>query len=421
MNSEQNNFTEDSLDQEVELTLSTGDKIKYRVGDKPFSASCDYMEKCEYACNTVIKTEDMEELEDMPVFDDTYSEPFIVMYLDKIHQRIREAFYHRYAYEKIDLINEINKMRTYPLSQINYALEQFINDKNLFLVDAVGRNGHLVNIGEYYMFQPEEINSKTISHEERRIPIDYKRENILVEVPKKIRDSIIFDKDGISDKDEKEDSKTRKDKVIIKEDIGAIDTIIKDIKEKFDKMTTPSKPPEGKDPLRGQKDWYAFCARTTHRLIEMGIDIDKIKEYAIGHLIDSLIMSDKKLLYNHIYSSSKLDTIEKMIKTYLDQQSIRNGEDVYILLLTDDITATLFKYNKKDKEFIKALPSEISEIQDKLVKLIVKANESNKLLVLLDYLRKVIPYLKQKILKVKEIVALAVIKQVNSKYLKQFH
>ena len=49
------------------------------------------------------------------------------------------------------------------------------------------------------------------------------------------------------------------------------------IKMKIDRMTTPSKPPEGKDPLRGQKDWYAFCARTTHRLIEMGIDIDKIK------------------------------------------------------------------------------------------------------------------------------------------------
>ena len=380
LNSEQNNFTEESLDQEVDLTLSTGDKIKYRVGDKPFSASCDYMEKCEYDCNTLVKTEDMEELEDMPVFDDTYSEPFIVMYLDKIHQRIREAFYHRYAYEKIDLINEINKMRTYPLSQINYALEQFINDKNLFLVDAVGRNGHLVNIGEYYMFQPEEINSKTISHEERRIPIDYKRENILVEVPKKINDTIIFDKDGISEKDEKDESKTKKEKVVIKEDIGAIDTILKDIKEKFVTMTTPSKPPEGKDPLRGQKDWYAFCSRTTHRLLDMGIDIEKIKEYAIGHLIDSLIMSNKKMLYNYIYSNSKLDSIEKMIKLYLDQQSILNGDDVYTLLLTDDVTTTLFKYNKKDKEFVKALPSEISEIQDKLVKLIVKANESNNII-----------------------------------------
>ena len=83
------------------------------------------------------------------------------------------------------------------------------------------------------MFQPEEINSKTISHEERRIPIDYKRENILVEVPKKINDTIIFDKDGISEKDEKDESKTKKEKVVIKEDIGAIDTILKDIKEKF--------------------------------------------------------------------------------------------------------------------------------------------------------------------------------------------
>ena len=404
LNSEQNNFTEENLDQEVEITLSLGEKIKYKVGDKAFSASCDYMEDCQYRCNTLKSETELEELDDMEVTDDTYSEPYIVMYLDKIHQRIKEAFYHRYAYNKIDLINEINKMRTYPLTQINYALEQFINDKNLFLVDGVGRNGHLVNIGEYYMFQPEEVNTDAVSHEERRIPIDYKRENISIQVPRNIRETISFGKDSdVEEVEEDEDPddktkktkkslKTSKKKVLLKEEITKIADVLKDMEDKYKIMIEPKEPPTGKDPLRGKKDWFLFLGRTVYRLLnsDIGITLDDIKYYSIGHLVDSLFMKDKKALFDYIYSkqSSSLSEIERIIKKYLDLSTIENDGDIYTIFLVDETTVTLFKYNKDEKTFVKALPSEISKIQKEVVSLTVKPEEVNNIIGFISIFKK---------------------------------
>ena len=402
LNSEQNNFTEENFNQKVKLTLSSGEVIDYKIGDKPFSASCDYMKNCEYNCRNENALNRMEEIEDMPVSDDTYTEPYIVMYLDKIHQQIKEAFYHRYAYEKMDLIKEINKVRLYPLSQINYALEQFINDKNLYLTDSVGRTGHLVNIGNYYMFQPEEINFNTISHEERRTPIDYKRSSIMLETPKMINETIDFEdsekdkksklpKTTTSPKLKKTKSKTQtgpetettqksktKKVITIQKNIEKLNVLLKELEEKFKIMTKPVSVPRGKDPLRGKKDWYAFCGRTTQRLLDVGITIQQIEAYSIGHLIDSLVMVDKKIIYNHIYSNKKLNKFEKEIKKYLDTQIIKENKNIYTLLLTDDTTATLFKFDKD--EFRKALPSEIESLQKEIVNLIVKASDANNII-----------------------------------------
>ena len=47
LNHGQVNFTEENMDQEVVLSLSNGKNIDYKIGDKPYSAMCDYM----YTCN----------------------------------------------------------------------------------------------------------------------------------------------------------------------------------------------------------------------------------------------------------------------------------------------------------------------------------------------------------------------------------
>ena len=53
LNSEQLGFTVGDMKMTVDQTLSTGQTIKYPVGDKPFSAMCDYMDKCTYSCKPV--------------------------------------------------------------------------------------------------------------------------------------------------------------------------------------------------------------------------------------------------------------------------------------------------------------------------------------------------------------------------------
>jgi len=47
------------------------------------------------------------------------------------------------------------------------------------LVTDFNRLGHLVNIENYYLFQPVELNDKNISVFDRRNPIDYKRQEII--------------------------------------------------------------------------------------------------------------------------------------------------------------------------------------------------------------------------------------------------
>ena len=70
--------------------------------------------------------------------------------------------------------------------QINSALTQLVNDKNLYITDMFGRLGHLVNIGPYYMFQPIEIHDEQIDRYERSRPLAYKRDKLIVKIPKDI-------------------------------------------------------------------------------------------------------------------------------------------------------------------------------------------------------------------------------------------
>ena len=46
------------------------------------------------------------------------------------------------------------------------------------------RNGKLVNIGEYYMFQPIELPNDQLTHFERSVPVDFKRDVVEMRFPK---------------------------------------------------------------------------------------------------------------------------------------------------------------------------------------------------------------------------------------------
>ena len=81
-----------------------------------------------------------------------------------------------YVYKKNDLIMAINSVKKYPDEQINIALEKLTSDKHEIITDRFGRTGYLINIGEYYMFQPIELENENISMYERTHPLDYKRE-----------------------------------------------------------------------------------------------------------------------------------------------------------------------------------------------------------------------------------------------------
>ena len=180
LNSEQLNFSEEKLQQTVVQILSNGNSINYNVGDKPYSEQCDYMERCLYQCKPSNIIGDINEL--------SYSEAFIEMNTEKIIHRIKQLMKEHFFYEKRDLITQINIIKSYPLIQIYAALTQLVTDKNEFITDKYGRLGTLINIGDYYFFQPSELNNDNISIFERSTPIPFKHANISYNVSEEIED-----------------------------------------------------------------------------------------------------------------------------------------------------------------------------------------------------------------------------------------
>lgn len=163
LNSSQTGFTVEQMKQTIPIILSSKKKIDYEVGDRPYTAICDYMKTCQYSCSPTknITSKDTKL--------DTYSEIFITTNADKLIHRIKTLFKEKYVYYKKDLIKHINIIRRYPLEQINAALQQLVEDKNEFVSDRYNRLGNIVNIGDLYLFQPLELMQKHISASQRSI------------------------------------------------------------------------------------------------------------------------------------------------------------------------------------------------------------------------------------------------------------
>ena len=182
-------------DKNIELITSSNQKVQYKIKDKPYSGICDFMENCECDC-----IPDNTEIDEDDINKDTYNESFIVMNLDVIFNRIKQLFKEEYVYKENELISRINALKSYPVEQIYSALTQLIEDKNEFISDMLGRIGRLINIGDFYLFQPLEIEDHNISLFERKVPLDYKRRKISFKIPSDVQSDSIF----IDSKEDKE-------------------------------------------------------------------------------------------------------------------------------------------------------------------------------------------------------------------------
>jgi hypothetical protein len=204
LNIDQTNFTEKNFsealgigpDNKIIQILSSYDaaaassiQIPYQIGDKDYSSTCDYME-CLYECKPNISRKNIGYKKDI------FTDAILTMNTDKIVQRIRDIFRERYFYKRTatskkiddissDLIATINYNKKYPIEAIDIALTQLIEDKNEFIIDKYGRYGRLVNIGNYYFFQPLELNNPIIPLRDRQRPVDFKRDKITFTLQKK--------------------------------------------------------------------------------------------------------------------------------------------------------------------------------------------------------------------------------------------
>jgi hypothetical protein len=312
INDGQNNFTQDKikklLTEPITQILSNGITLdKFKVGDAPFSPACDYMQDCNFNCRPDA------DIDEDNLNLDTYDEKFIAMNSEKILQRIRMLMKESFFYKKQNLIDSIKVPKEYPLVQIYSALTQLIEDENEFIVDKYGRNGRLVNIGEYYLFQPVELRDKNASIYDRSVPIDYKHESINFELKQPAVKPVI-DKRNVA-------------KMVVEEDIEEndypegkkiIDELIENynITQEFMKKT---KVPRGDD------NWYKHCGIVIKKMSkEYQGSRQYLLQFLVAHMLEQLLYNDKLVVMNYLYSLEDIenDSFEMFAKEYFENNSI---------------------------------------------------------------------------------------------------
>jgi len=133
LNIGQTNFTVEKLlelaeNQNIQINLSSKKTIDYKIGDKPFTDICDYMENCSFTCSPTAT------ISESDIVKDTYNDDYVKMNYPVILKRIRQVFREQTFYKKDMLINLINVLKEYPKEQIYYTLTQLIDNKNEYLL-----------------------------------------------------------------------------------------------------------------------------------------------------------------------------------------------------------------------------------------------------------------------------------------------
>ena len=306
LNSAALNFSQDKINKVVQQKLSSGTEIDFRLGDKDGSEMCDFM-NCQYSCSPTAEIPDI-------INDQTYNENFINMNLDKILQRIRILFSERYIYKKTELIKNIQHIKHYPLEQIYSALNFFVNEKNEYITDILGRLGNVVNIGEYYMFQPVEIENKHISRYERVHPIDFKRKSISFNLPDQISD---FNAVAPS----------------MRKTHSTQDTTVRPLLE-----TLAAQLENLKNPTlissENKNNWVMHCAWAIQNLIKYNdMVLNELLGYAMNHILDILTFNEKIILLNYITGkTADLTEVDRHIQNYFHQYYINSAKHNGIVL-----------------------------------------------------------------------------------------
>lgn len=341
LNISQTNFTFENMKQTVKQKLSNKNVIDYIVGDKPYSATCDYMDTCSYTCKP------NPTLDDSKINLNTFSEAFITMNSEKILQRIRQLMKERHYYKKSNLISQINVLKEYPLIQINSALNQLVNDRNEYVTDKYERLGRLVNIEDLYLFQPIELDDPSISIHDRSIPIPYKRDKLNYTInltdSKEITPAIV---PLLSTQKEEPEP--------------VASSVANKIKELYELANTTHVI------VRGDTDWYKYFHVGKDLLKNEGASEEILNELLIQHIIEELLFEDQLMLINEVTQLPE-DEVIRMIKNYFKNITMKSeGGELEGIILQQNGEYKLIVKNREnawklgENQDYKDLKSELS-------------------------------------------------------------
>jgi hypothetical protein len=387
LNVQQANFIAENMQQTVKLELSSGGTLDYAVGDKPYSAICDYMEKCNFTCkpNKEITPEDLN--------IDTYNEAFVSVNNDKIIYKIKILMKERFFYRKPLLVSMINSVKVYPQIQINSALNQLIEEKNEYITDKYGRLGNLINIGDLYLFQPLELNNEHIDLYERSVPVEFKHDivnldlsskqlskskltlpgEIEEEEPKQVQEKQVQEKQvqekqvqekQVQEKQVQEkqvqEKQVQEKQIQVKEQTKINKKtllLIDEMHEKYKLASVPNKP------KRGEDNWYKFSSEVINEMETLGLDREVLLNAVVEHICDELSFTDKMFLLNDFEYIEK-DDFTTRIERYLFKNVMTNKGIQGIFLHNMDEQQLFVKRMKQLQEKDKWVLAEAEDIND---------------------------------------------------------
>jgi hypothetical protein len=343
INSEQTNFTQDKLNsnEDTKQKLSTGVVIDFKIGDAPYSSACDYMKKCmdKNDCRPNKK------IDEANLNEDTYNEKFIMTNSEKILQKIRMLMKENFFYKKDVLLNLIRTPKEYPYIQIFAALTHLIEDRNETIIDKYDRTGYLINIDEYYLFQPSELRDKNLSIFDRSVPIDYKHSMIDFKLNQDIIKPVV-DMRNIVEKAEPVNLEGK--------------NIIDELKKQYDIAVEFTKGPKVQ---RGDDDWYKHCGIVMKKLAKSE-PLEELLEFLVHHILELLTFKDKVDVMNYLYSLDKLreKSFEWFAKKYFEDHIITEKKTRAIILYDFNVRKTMIL--NKDNVWELAEPEDENEIDN---------------------------------------------------------
>ena len=398
LNIEQTNFTEEKFDEKlndepVPQILSshspetnTNIVIQYKIGDKNYSAVCDYME-CVFSCKPGMNESQIGSRKDI------FTDAIITMNTDKIIQRIRDIFQEKFFYkrtahgEKIqdissDLISTINYNKKYPIEAIDIALTQLIEDKNEYIRDKYGRYGRLVNIGSYYLFQPLEIDNPIIPIRDRQKPVDFKREKIIFKPNKEQNYFDEFKKSYISSIQQSQAQPRDESEIESEDELFKYFSTVKKEPKAFIKAKKQFNEANKQNIYkRGNNDWYYNCGNILEKKLSF-IPQELLQRLLLSHILEELNIEETLSILNYIISSKRRETIaernenpqkyafDELLEEYYENNILRSRNGMEgMLLINMDGTYQLFIKDTKLNMWKPAGPTDIEyfkkDISDK--------------------------------------------------------